>query len=118
MTSIVESVNGILAEYDFPLTLRQIYYRLVASSLIPNKRSAYNQLSNALVKARENNEVDDTCIENQARQVLKRKAAYDPERYVEAMENWFKSAGERYNVDLWAAQPVFVEVWVEKDALS
>jgi hypothetical protein len=119
MTSIVQAVNATLAEYDFPLTLRQIYYRLVASGLIPNKRSAYNQLSKTLVKARENGEVDDTRIEDRARQVLKGKGGFDdPDQFVDAMKSWFKSAGERYNADLWADQPVFVEVWVEKDALS
>jgi len=51
---IVGAVNKILGEYDFPLTVRQIYYRLVAANLIPNTRSAYNQLSSWLVKAREN----------------------------------------------------------------
>jgi hypothetical protein len=119
LTSIVQAVNGILAEYDFPLTLRQIYYRLVSVNLIPNKRSAYNQLSKTLVKARENGEVDDSRIEDRARQVLKAKEGYDdPNQFVDAVKGWFKSAGQRYNVNLWADQDVFLEVWVEKDALS
>lgn len=117
--SIVQAVNAILAEYDFPLTLRQIYYRLVASGLIPNKRSAYNQLSKTLVKARENNEVNDTRIEDRARQVLKAKEGYDnPEQFTETMEKWFRGAGATYTANLWADQDAFVEVWVEKDALS
>ncbi len=71
------------------------------------------------MKARENDEVDDTRIEDRARQVLEGKAGFDnPEQFVKAMESWFKSAGERYKANLWADQPVFVEVWVEKDALS
>jgi hypothetical protein len=117
--SIVEAVNKILAEYDFPLTLRQIYYRLVASSLIRNKRSAYNQLSKTLVRARENGDVDDTRIEDRARQVLEGERGYHgPEEFTEVTEKWFKSLGHQYNADLWADQDAFVEVWVEKDALS
>lgn len=117
--SVVEAVNKILAEYDFPLTLRQIYYRLVASSLVPNKRSAYNQLSKTLVKARENSEVDDTKIEDRARQVLEAERGYrDPEQFTETMKKWFKASGATYTTNLWEDQDVFVEVWVEKDALS
>jgi hypothetical protein len=59
--SIVDTVNAILAEYDVPLTPRQIYYRLVSANLIPNKDTAYKQLSKTLVKARENDEVDE-CL--------------------------------------------------------
>jgi len=119
LTSIVQAVNAILTEYDFPLTLRQIYYRLVASGLIPNKRSAYNQLSKTLVKAREEGEVDDTRIEDRARQVLRGESGYDdPEEFTELMEKWFRGSGARYKADLWADQDAFVEVWVEKDALS
>jgi hypothetical protein len=58
-STIVESTNKILSEYSYPLTLRQIYYRLVANGMIPNKRSAYNSLSKWLVKARERAEIDD-----------------------------------------------------------
>ena len=119
MTSIVQAVNVILAEYNFPLTLRQIYYRLVSSNLIPNKLSAYKQLSKTLVKARENSEVDDTKIEDRARQVLKAPQCYeDPEEYVDCVKRWFKESGLDYKADLWADQDTFVEVWVEKDALS
>jgi len=41
---LVERVNQILISYTMPLTLRQVYYRLVAAGLIPNTRSSYNQL--------------------------------------------------------------------------
>jgi len=56
---LIDAVNDILAGYDMQLTLRQVYYRLVARGLIPNTRSNYNQLSSQLVKARENGEADD-----------------------------------------------------------
>jgi len=41
--NLVQNVNRIMADYSMPLTLRQIYYRLVAGGLIPNNRSNYNQ---------------------------------------------------------------------------
>jgi hypothetical protein len=117
---IVQAVNKILSEYTFALTIRQIYYRLVAAGMIPNKRSAYNQLSKTLVKARENGEVDDTRIEDRARGVLKTENTYrSPETFVATIRNWIKNQiAELYFRDLWSDQGHHVEVWVEKDALS
>jgi hypothetical protein len=55
---IVPKVNAILKQYEYPLTLRQVYYRLVAAGDIENMRSNYTSLSSILVKARERGEVD------------------------------------------------------------
>jgi hypothetical protein len=55
---IVPKVNAILKQYEYPLTLRQVYYRLVAAGAIKNTRSNYTSLSSILVKARERGEVD------------------------------------------------------------
>jgi hypothetical protein len=117
--TIVESTNKILSEYTYPLTLRQIYYRLVANGLIPNKRSAYNSLSKWLVKAREDAAIDDTKIEDRSRSVIAHVNAYEsPDDFVSATEDWFHNLGSQYHADLWENEDVHVEVWVEKDALS
>jgi hypothetical protein len=68
--TIVKEVNKILQEYIMPLTLRQIFYRLVSKLVIPNTVTSYKTLSKILVKARERGEVDDTRIEDRSRQVL------------------------------------------------
>jgi hypothetical protein len=118
-STIVESTNKILSEYPYPLTLRQIYYRLVANGMIPNKRSAYNSLSKWLVKAREDAEIDDTRIEDRTRSIIGGTEGYDsPEDFIETVESWVHDLGSHYTANLWADQDVYVEVWVEKDALS
>jgi hypothetical protein len=118
-STIVEATKKILSEYTFPLTLRQIYYRLVANGLIPNKRSAYNSLSKWLVKAREDAAIDDTRIEDRSRSVIARVNAYEsPDDFVSAARDWFHNLGSEYYADLWENQAVHVEVWIEKDALS
>jgi hypothetical protein len=117
--AIVARTNKILGEYDFPLTLRQIYYRLVAAGVIPNKRSAYNSLSKTLVKARENSEVDDTRIEDRTREVLQgTQGFHSPGSFIDSVKYWFKNMGKEYYANLWQNQQYFLEVWVEKDALS
>lgn len=57
---LVGAVKRIISGYSIPLTLRQIYYRLVVAGLIANTRSDYNQLSSQLVTARENGDIDDS----------------------------------------------------------
>ena len=80
----VAAVNQIIGQYSIPLTLRQIYYRLVAKGLIPNRRSAYNGLSAQLVKAREAGEVDERRINDRTRSIEDR--AFDtPNDFLDAI---------------------------------
>lgn len=127
----VRLVNEILAQYKTNVTLRQIYYRLVAMSAIPNKRSAYTGLSSMLVKAREIGAVDDTRIEDSARSVFpyteaikagvlvgEAEPSHETTGFVENAKVLFQNLGVIYSKDMWERQAVYVEVWIEKDALS
>src|SRR4051794_33932229 len=49
---IVARAAEIVEEYDTAVTLRQIFYRLVAEGLIANKKTEYNQLSDHTARAR------------------------------------------------------------------
>lgn len=53
---VISTARGIVESYDTPVTLRQLFYRLVAQLLIPNKRSAYTRLSSVTAEARRNGE--------------------------------------------------------------
>jgi hypothetical protein len=113
-SALVGKVNGILASYTVPLTLRQVYYRLVAGGLIGNTRSNYNQLSSQLVKARETGDVDDSRIVDRTRGI--QDVSFDsPESFIEICQSTVK---QRYVRRFWDSQPVYCEIWVEKDALS
>jgi hypothetical protein len=48
---IIERAAGIVREYETPVTLRQVFYRLVAEGLVANKKTDYNQLSDRTAKA-------------------------------------------------------------------
>lgn len=110
----VAAVNQVIRQYDMPLTLRQIYYRLVAAGLIPNRRTAYNGLSAQLVRAREAGEVNETRIVDRSRSTIDR--AFDsPSDFFEAAI-W--TCDNRFFRRFWTTQGVYVEAWVEKDALS
>jgi len=117
---IVKAVNEILAQYTMPLTLRQIYYRLVAKLLIPNTVTSYKTLSKLLVKAREQGEVDDTRIEDRSRQVLGVGdwGYEDFDTFLDDQVNRLKNSWQYWTRPLWKSQPKNVIIALEKDALS
>ena len=51
--NLLDHVLNVLAEYDHPLTLRQLYYRLVAAQVLENVENHCRRLGRTLVKARE-----------------------------------------------------------------
>ena len=63
---LIEEAHNVLQEYN-PMTLRQIYYQLVSRHVIDNKRSEYQRLSGALVKARQESLIPWEWIEDRVR---------------------------------------------------
>jgi hypothetical protein len=111
---LVNAVNEVLAGYSVQLTLRQVYYRLVAAGLIANTRSQYNSLSSQLVKAREKGDVDDSRFTDRSRRID--DASFDsPNDFIEACRRTLR---QKYIRRFWDSQPIYCEVWIEKDALS
>jgi len=110
----LEVINSIIGEYadkGYSLTLRQLYYQLVARKVIPNKDTEYSRLSTLLSKARLSGKVDWDAIEDRIRQPRLPYWVRSPE---EAIENELKM----YRLDRMEGQSQYVEVWTEKDALS
>jgi len=114
---LIAKVNKILSEYSIALTLRQIYYRLLPD--IPNTRASYTALSSQLVKARERGEVDPDKLEDRSRGVIKDERNYysNIDSFIDSQIN-FENISNYYDRDRWDGQEYYIEVWVEKDALS
>ena len=100
-----------LAEYDHPLTLRQLFYRLVAAHRIENTENRYKALSRLLVKAREKGLVAIDALEDRTRAPSRPSCWCDLGDYAETVRH-------SYRRDKWLSQSVHVEVWIEKDALA
>lgn len=120
---LVPVVNEILTQYDFPLTVRQIYYRLISDpyNLFANTRSCYTSFDRMLVKAREEEKIDEDKIEDRTRQVIGgEQDIYErtPEKYLKDRIEGLSDCWMWYNLKMWSSQQNFVEVWVEKDALA
>ncbi len=103
-----------LHEY-WPLTLRQVYYQLVASGDVANKIGEYRKLSGILVKARLDGKVPWTAMEDRSRSLLESDGWRGFDAFVEDELDRFLVG---YRRDLLAGQEVVPEVWIEKDALS
>jgi len=117
--NVVRYVNEILSQYAIILTLRQIFYRLVANYGYPNTNSMYNQLSKQLVKARERGDVDESRMEDRSREFLGGDYGFDDSSdFVSYQIRRFLSSPRRYTRIMWTSQPEFILVWIEKDALS
>lgn len=117
---LIKAVNEILSQYSMKLTLRQIYYRLVSKSLIPNTKSSYKGLSKQLVQAREKGDVDASKIEDRSRKV-QGYGDYGYEGingFIEAAIRRMQDSWESYDRRLWEDQPRKIFVALEKDALS
>lgn len=109
----IRKANAIVEEYlsqGYDLTLRQLYYQMVARDMIPNKQKAYNRLGRIVSDARMTGYLDWNAIVDRTRNLKKNQHWETPEEIVEAVS-------KSYRLDLWKNQPRRVEVWIEKDAL-
>lgn len=109
----IERVNAIVAEYEaqgYELTLRQVYYQLVARGFIPNNERSYKNLGSLINDGRLAGLIDWYAIVDRTRN-LRGNSHWD------CPEDVIDSARYSYMLDRWGNQPNYVEVWVEKDAL-
>jgi hypothetical protein len=117
---LVEAALEVFEQYDTAITLRQLYYRLVARLLIPNTINSYKRLSRILVKAREQGDVPSNCLEDRSRRILGRgDTGYDSaEDYLKQKLSGLQDSWKGFTMTMWDNQPVYLLISLEKDALS
>lgn len=111
---LIALIDDIVEEYQaqgFRLTIRQLYYQLVARGHIENTVRSYDNTVALMTNARMAGLIDWDAIEDRTRGVVER--------------NHWNSGGEildavasQYHEDLWQDQPHRVFVVVEKEALA
>src|SRR5574341_248948 len=110
----IEIVDGILDEYraqGFRLSLRQLYYQLVARDYIENSQRSYRNLGSLVSRARQAGLLDWSMIEDRNRETVIPNHWDDPGEII-------RTAAAQFRIDKWDNQPYHIEVMVEKDALS
>lgn len=94
-----------------PMTVRQVYYQLVSRQAIKNNGSQYEAVCKALVAARKEGLIPWSWIEDRTRRPRSVSMWSDLSSFGDAVLS-------AYRRDIWATQPDYFEVWLEKDALS
>lgn len=113
----LNKIKGILEDLEKykPLTLRQIYYQLVSSGDIENKVSEYTMLSGLLKWARIDEYISWDDIEDRIRVFHDLTGWLDSQEFIHTELYRFLIG---YRRDLMQTQKKYIELWIEKDALS
>jgi hypothetical protein len=111
---LLVQIDAILKEYaeqDIRVTLRQLYYQLVARELIPNTERDYKKISTLVTNARYGGYIDWNAIVDRTRL---------PSRHPEFRNilDLVRAAEKSYRLPRWEDQEFYLEMFTEKDALS
>jgi hypothetical protein len=109
ITRLIDRAVEILGE-ESPMTIRQLFYRLVSIGALENSRPDYVKVSRIMTIARNDGRVDWDAIVDRSRPDYAPTVWTDAAEYVETIRNGYRK-------DYWNTQPALVEIWVEKDAV-
>jgi hypothetical protein len=109
-TELIEAALEIL-EAENPMTIRQLFYRLVSVEHIKNTQLDYQRVSRLMTKARR----DDRCRYEWI--VDRSRPTYEPNVFKDAA-GYARCVKRGYRKDYWAMQPEYVEIWSEKDSVT
>jgi hypothetical protein len=95
----------------YDLTVRQLYYQLVAAGRIPNTIQSYKTVVIITDRLRMSGRMDWFQIVDRTRRIAGNGHWNSPAEIVSA-------SASGYRIDHWVGQPRRVEIWVEKEALA
>jgi len=117
---IIPQIQAIIRQYgSMRLTVRQIYYRLVAGQVIENSQQSYKSVVALLTKARREGDIDYQDIEDRTREVKEGESdERSAQSYFQGFYDYVKDLDSNYSMPLWWGQPKIPIVFVEKEALA
>lgn len=99
------------AEREHPVTVRQTFYHLVSIGVTPNAERSYGRLVKILIKARKAGILPFEWFIDLTRRPLELSLYEDVSAFLtKEVDYYFR--------DTWIGQPVYLIVWVEKQALQ
>lgn len=110
---MIQTINKIVAEYQaggYVLTVRQLYYQLVARDVIENTLQSYKRTASLINDARLAGLLDWTAIEDRTRDFVRRSRWNSGSEILNAV-------AKQFHMDMWSNQDRRVFVIVEKEAL-
>lgn len=95
-----------------PMTIRQLFYRMVALQMIPKTQKQYDKtVCRLAADLRRDGTIPYEWITDNTRW-MRKTTSY------RSLDDFLKRQQELYRHDLWATQDAYVEIWLEKDALA
>ncbi len=94
-----------------PMTVRQVFYQASVRGIVDKTETGYSKVQRALVDLRRRGRLSFSWIADNARWQRKPRSWRDPAEAIEVTAILYRKA-------LWAEAADYVEVWLEKDALS
>jgi hypothetical protein len=111
MTQLRKTIFRVVAE-DRPMTVRQVFYRLVSLGAVAKTENEYTATVGRLLKEmRLDGELPFGWIADNTRW-MRKPTTYDD------LKAALRRTAEAYRRSLWDTQGAYVEVWLEKDALA
>jgi hypothetical protein len=114
-TKLIEAAIYILTA-EWPMTIRQLFYRLVSTpdpeggTLMQNTFYEYKKVSRIMTTARNDERCSFDYIVDRSRPGYTGFVFDNPELYLKTMTGI-------YHKNYWEMQPVYIEVWSEKDSV-
>ena len=111
---VVHQAESMIAEYSdagYTLSLRQLFYQFVSRDLLENSMRSYKRLGSIVTDGRMAGLLPWDGIEDRGREMKSWLIEED-------IDEILRDLPRSYAADYWQGQDRYVEVWVEKDALS
>jgi hypothetical protein len=111
ISALKNAIYRVAAE-EYPMTIRHLFYRLVSAGVLPKTEAAYKgTLVRLLGIMRESGEIPFEWFVDSTRWMRKPKTHTGLEDLLDQCQKTYRRA-------LWNDQPVYCEVWTEKDAIA
>jgi hypothetical protein len=105
-----EALYDIVAEQQ-PMTVRQVFYQATVRGLIPKSENGYQMVATDLGNMRKDGELPYGWLADNTRWMRK-------PRTFDSMHEALQDTAKFYRRGLWKDADCYVEIWLEKDALS
>lgn len=112
--AMIDTVNGIIDGYmaqGYTLTVRQLYYQLVARDIIANTVQSYNRVKGLVNDARLAGYIDWDAIEDRTREFVRRSRWASGSDILDAVS-------QQFHMDHWVGQERRPFIIIEKEALA
>ena len=100
-----------MAERFQPASIRQLYYQAEVAGLVPKTDAGYRAVQHDILVLRQQGDIEYHWISDSTRWMRK-------SRSYRGIDHFLDLSISTYRRDLWHHAPVYVEIWIEKDALA